>query len=88
MRIIIRSREPETIEMTPDGRFVDPPARPIAAMVFRYAVLVGLVALGVGLAAVFAWLALMLIPVALVAGAIAWGAWRWQMWRTGKGFRR
>jgi hypothetical protein len=81
MRIILRSPEPETIEMTPDGKFIDPPRTPVAARVFRYAVIVALVAVAMSVAALLAWFALMLIPVALAAGVIAWGAWRWQMWR-------
>ena len=84
MRIIIRSRGPETIDMTPDGRFVDSPPTPIADRVFRYAVLAAIVALGLSIAAVFAWFALMLLPVALGAGAVAWLAWRWRMWKAGR----
>jgi len=32
------------------------------------------------------WFALALIPIALGAGLIAWGALRFQMWRAGKSF--
>lgn len=75
------TRGPETIEMTPDGRFIDPPRVPIAGRVFRSAIVVAVVAAAMAVAALLAWFALMLIPVALAAGVIAWGAWRWQMWR-------
>ena len=84
MRIIIRRPGPETIDMTPDGRFIHPPATPIADRVFRYAVLAAIVALGLSIAAVFAWFALMLLPVALGTAAVAWLAWRWRMWRAGR----
>ena len=84
MRIIIRTPEPETIDMTPDGRFIDPPRTPIADRVFRYAVLVAIIAIGLSLAAFFAWFALMLLPVALAAGVVVWSMWRWQMWRARK----
>ncbi len=81
MRIIIRRHKGHTIDMTPDGRFVEPPVSPLAARVFRWAIVVALVAMGLSVAALLAWFALMLIPVALVAVLIAWAAWRWQMWR-------
>ncbi len=71
----------DIIDMTPDGRFIDPPRTPLITQVFRIAVLVAVIAAGIALAALAMWFALMLIPVALAAGVIAWGAWRWQMWR-------
>ena len=86
MKMFVRPRPvgPRIIEMTPDGRFVDPPRVPIAAKVFRAAVLVAVIAGGLLLAVVFAWFAALLLPVALAAGAVAWGAWRWQVWQAGK----
>ena len=84
MRFIIRPPGPETIDMTPDGRFIEPPPTPIADRVFRYAALAAIIAIGLSIAAVFAWFALMLLPVALGAAAVAWLAWRWRMWKAGR----
>ena len=84
MRIIIRRPGPETIDMTPDGQFVAPKPTPIADRVFRYAVLAAAIAIGLSIAAVFAWFALMLVPVALGAAGVAWLAWRWRMWKAGR----
>jgi hypothetical protein len=36
---------------------------------------------GLALAAFALWLALFLVPVALIAGVIAWLAFRFQLWR-------
>ena len=76
-----RSDTDDIIDMTPDGRFIDPPRTPLITQVFRAAILVAVIAAGIALAALAMWFALMLIPVALAAGVIAWAAWRWQMWR-------
>ena len=74
------SRGP-TLDMTPDGEFREPPPGPFAARVFRVAVLVAAVAAIACVAALALWFALVLIPVALIAGLVAWGALRWQLWR-------
>ena len=39
------------------------------------------------LAALAFWLALLLIPVAIVAGGIAYAAFRWRLWQAGGAFR-
>ncbi len=49
------------------------------------AAIVAAVAGGLALAAVFLWLASVLIPVALVAGLVAYLAFRYQMWRARRG---
>ena len=82
MKIVLQSRRPDdTIDMTVDGSFVDPPASPIAARIFRIAIVVALAAGALALAGLMIWFALMLIPVMLAAGFVAWAAWRWQLWR-------
>jgi hypothetical protein len=82
MKIIVRHPQgrPE-FDMTPDGRFVEPPASPLAAQLFRYALIVATLAGALAIAALALWFALILIPVALGAGLIAYGAFRWRMWR-------
>jgi hypothetical protein len=43
------------------------------------------VAAALALAALALWFALILIPIVLVAGLIAWLAFRYQIWRAGRG---
>ena len=71
------------LDMTPDGRFVEPPAEPLADKILRYAVIVAVVAALAAAAALALWLALVLIPVALAGAAIAYAAFRWRLWQAG-----
>ena len=48
------------------------------------AVIVAVLAGAVAVAALALWVALALIPIALVAGVIAWAAIRFQLWRSGR----
>jgi hypothetical protein len=85
MKILLdRAISDRELNMTVDGRFIDPPRTPVSLQVFRVAILVACIAAGLAIAAVAIWFALMLVPVALVAAAVAWGAWRWQLWRAGR----
>ncbi len=45
------------------------------------AILAAVVLGGVALAALALWVALLLIPVAIVAGLVGWAALRFQLWR-------
>jgi hypothetical protein len=73
--------EAPPLEMTLDGRFRDPPSVPVSVKLGRYAVLVAVIA-ATGAAALLAlWFALALIPIAIGAGLVAWGAIRYQQWR-------
>jgi hypothetical protein len=88
----MRQRVPQTvdmktIDMTPSGEFVSPPPGPESApslwplkLAFGAATIAA-VAGAVALAAIFLWVASLLIPVAIVAGALAYGAFRYQQWR-------
>ncbi len=82
MRWPPRSRR--VVDMTPDGRFAPPPRLPLATRVLGIAVLVAVVAGGLALASLALWIALMLIPIAVVAVLIAYLAVRWQAWRAGR----
>jgi hypothetical protein len=73
-------RTPPDLDLLPDGSF-RPRQPPLAARVFRWAVVVALLAGALALAAVALWFALVLIPVAIGAGLIAWLAFRYQLWR-------
>jgi hypothetical protein len=72
----------EIIDVTLDGEVRSGPRR--ASWVdaaLRLAVLVAVLAAVLAVAALALWLALILIPVAFGAALVAWGLWRWRMWR-------
>ena len=74
-------RDDRLIDMDLEGHIRTPSAPPLMARVLRAAVVIA--ALGAMLAAgLLAFgLALALIPVVIMAGLVAWGAFRFQMWR-------
>ncbi|MGC8468678.1 MAG: hypothetical protein ACP5NI_02120 [Acetobacteraceae bacterium] len=78
------------LDLTPDGEFRTPPAPSWSTRLLRAAILVAVVAGGLALAALALWFALLLIPVAIVAGLIAWAMLRFGGRRTPPGpfFRR
>jgi hypothetical protein len=77
MRFIYRAPyDRRTLDMTPDGQFRRRPGLPIMERLFLGAVIVAAVAGGLALSALAFWLAIFLLPVALVAGIIAWGMLR------------
>jgi len=87
MKIIIqRPGADDTIDMTVDGQFISPPPPSLADRIFRAAVMVAAIAGAVAIAALALWFAIALIPVLLVAGVVAWAAWRWQLWRMPRRF--
>lgn len=78
-------RRPVVLDMTPEGEFRDPPpARGLDRFLGRFggiaAMVAGVAGLLVVAALAFAALAV-LIPVAVVAGLVAWGTLRWRLWR-------
>jgi hypothetical protein len=83
-----RPDDGRTLDMTPDGEFVAPPRggypgaqAPWSARLLRAAVLVAALGGVVIIAGLALWLALLMIPVVLAAGAIAYGAYRWRLWQ-------
>lgn len=74
-----RSRFGRVIDMTPDGQIAGKPAFP--SKVVGIAVAVAVIAGGIALAALALYVALALIPIALGAAAVAYGWWKWQVWR-------
>ena len=76
-------RQPPELDMLPDGT-IRPIQPPIAVRVFRWAVVIALLAGALAVAALALWFALLLIPVAIAAGLIAWLAFRYQLWRAGR----
>jgi hypothetical protein len=82
MRIIIHEvRDGRTIDMNPDGSFSAPRATPLADRILRGAIVVAALTAMAGIGLLALWAALIMIPVALAAAAVAYGAWRWRMWR-------
>jgi hypothetical protein len=78
--------DPRLIDMFPDGRFRPtglPPGgpSPLAGQIFRLAVIVAVVAGLLAAAFLAFWFALALIPVAFIAGFVAWASLRFQTWR-------
>ncbi|HUN44183.1 MAG TPA: hypothetical protein VMU81_28160 [Acetobacteraceae bacterium] len=72
---------PPDLDMRVDGSFRSPPRPPLVTRVFIWASILAVVAGGLALAAFALWLALFLVPVALIAGVIAWLAFRFKLWR-------
>ncbi len=80
------TQKPPILEMTIEGDFVDPPRMPrvpFGTRVLIWASVVAAIAIA-GAVAVFALsLLAVMIPIALVAAVIAYGVFRYQMWRNG-----
>ena len=72
------------LDMTPDGQFLEPPRESPAEKLVRYGVVVAVIAGVLAVAALALWLAVLLIPVVIIAGAVAYGAFRWRMWKLGR----
>jgi hypothetical protein len=85
MRIhISQFRAGPQIDMTPDGQFLEPPRETPAEKLLRYGVVVAAIAGLVAVAALAFWLAVLLIPVVIIAAAVAYAAFRWRMWKLGR----
>lgn len=69
------------LDMTPDGGFRVPAGPKLSTRIIALAVIVAVVAGAVAFAAFALWIALMLVPVVLLAILIAVGTLRFQMWR-------
>ena len=80
-------RTPPELDLLPDGSF-RPHRPPVTARIFAWAIVIAVVAAALAVAALALWFALILIPVVLVAGLIAWLAFRYQVWRAGPGRSR
>lgn len=67
--------------MTPEGAFVDPPRPPILPRIMLWAIIVAILAGALSIAAFALWLALLILPVAVGAAVVAYGVFRFQVWR-------
>jgi hypothetical protein len=87
MRIIIKRPFPDdTIDMTLDGEILTPPPPTLLQRILRGALAIALVGAVLAAALLALWFALLLVPIVLIAGVIAWAAWRWQRWRMPRRF--
>lgn len=77
--------KPPLLDMTPEGRFTEPKRPSVAGQIGRFALIVALIAGGLGLAALAFWFALLLIPLALIASLVAWVALRFYLWQVSRG---
>lgn len=74
------------LDLRPDGGFVRRPSGiPWSIRIGTVAALVALAAVGMAGAVLAFWLLMMLLPVIVVAGVVAWGAFRFQLWRARRG---
>jgi nitrogen fixation-related uncharacterized protein len=69
------------IDINPDGTFRDPPSAPLSARIMRAAIGVAVIAGVLALAAFAVASLFILIPIALGAGAVGYGAFRWRVWQ-------
>lgn len=70
--------------MTLEGDFVRPPRPPrppILGQILFWALIVAVIAGALAIAAFALWLAMLILPVALGAGVIAYCIYRFQLWR-------
>ncbi len=74
-------RDPRLLDMTPDGKFRQPPRMAIGTRIIAGAVIVAVLAAALGIAAFALWIALMLIPVAIAAALVAYLTFRFRVWQ-------
>jgi O-antigen/teichoic acid export membrane protein len=74
------------LEMTPDGQFLDARPAPLSQQLLRTAVVIAIIGTMLAVAAVALWFAMLLVPVVLAAGLLAYGLFRWRLWRSGVRF--
>jgi hypothetical protein len=83
MKIVIKRKalDDRTLDMTSDGAFVTPPARPLLDRLVGW--LLGMAALAVGVMAIglVIWFTVLLLPFLLLAGVIGYLGLRWYLLR-------
>lgn len=78
-----KERAPE-LDMTLEGEFISPQPPPLANRLLLWAIIVAVMAGALCIAAFALWLALLILPVAVGAGVVAWGMYRYRLWRMQK----
>lgn len=79
----MNNQRPPDLDINLRGEFVEPPRPPIASRIMLWAIVVAVLAGALSIAAVALWLAMIILPVAVGAGVVAYGLYRFQAWRTG-----
>ena len=72
------------IDMTPEGDFISPSGSPLGNAVLKWAIIIAALAAAGMLAAFAFWLAVILVPIAIGAGLIAYGILRYRIWQAGR----
>jgi hypothetical protein len=75
------------IDMTLEGEFVSPPSHarpPIGARIMLWAIVAMVLAVTLLIVVVTFWFVVMILPLVLAAALIAYLAFRYQLWRTGR----
>jgi hypothetical protein len=80
---VMDKKPPPELEMTLEGEFVSPPTPPLTTRILFWAVVIAAVAGTAFVAALALWFALSILPIALGAAAIAYGMYRYRLWRAG-----
>ncbi len=89
MKIFVsRFRSGPVLDMESDGSFRQTGSFSLSQRVAAFGLIAAVVAGGLAIAMLALWLALALIPIALGAALVAWGAWRFNVWRNGGSLRR
>ena len=69
------------LDMTPDGQYRTPRRAPITTQILAGAVLVAVIAGGLAFAAFALWIALLLVPVVILAVLVAVLTLRFKLWQ-------
>lgn len=80
----MKDHHPPDLEMTLEGEFIEPPPPPVPPILSRimiWAIIVAALASAAAIAAFALWLMMIILPLAIGAGAIAYGIFRFQAWR-------
>lgn len=81
---------PPTLDMRLDGSFRTPPqprGLPLSFKLMVGAILVALVAAAIAIAALALWVFSMVLPVVILAGAVAWATVKFRRWQLLRGAR-
>jgi hypothetical protein len=77
----MNKHRPPEIDMTIDGEFVAPPKLPVSTRILISAIVIAIIAGALAIALLALWLALIILPVAFGAAVLAWGIFRYRIWR-------
>ncbi|MGI4952946.1 MAG: hypothetical protein ACRYGM_14185 [Janthinobacterium lividum] len=82
------TQRPPTIDMSPDGSFRVPPRPgqvPLSVKLGLGAAAIAVLGLSLTVAALAVYIVSLILPVVVIAGAVAWGAMKYRRWQLGRG---